>query len=87
MKAASTDDRFQDDKKGGPILTEGALSSRPSYWEDGAGGAHLPGKIGLGGAHLSGKMGPGGLDRRGAPKFYDTGKVGKSNADILMTMY
>ena len=51
MKAASTDDRFQDDNKGGPILTEGALSSRSSYREDGAGGP----------------------DRRGAPKFYDTG--------------
>ena len=28
MAVASTDDRFRDDKKGGPILTEGALSSR-----------------------------------------------------------
>ena len=46
----------------GPILTEGGLSSRPSSREDGAGGPHIPGK-----------MGPGGPDRRGAPKFYDTG--------------
>ena len=60
MKAASTDDRFQDYKKGpGPILTEGAylpshLTGRmgpggPSSREDGAGGAHLPGKMGRGG--------------------------------------
>ena len=62
MKAASTDDRFQDDKEGGPILTEGALSSR-----------YLTGRMGPGGAHLPGKMGPGGADRRWAPKFYDTG--------------
>ena len=26
-----------------------------------------------GGAHLTRKMGPGGPNRRGAPKFYDTG--------------
>ena len=74
MKAASTDDRFQDNKEGGPILTEGALSSRhltgrmgpggPSSREDRAGGAHLPSK-----------MGPGGPDRRGASKFYDNGRT------------
>ena len=58
MKAASTDDRFQDDKKGGPILTEGGLSSQPSYRKDGARGGHLPRR-----------MGPG-----GGPKFYDTGR-------------
>ena len=54
MKAASTDDRFQDDKKGGgPILTEGALSFRPSYREDGAEGAYLPGRMGPGGGASS----------------------------------
>ena len=60
MKAASTDDRFQDDKKGGPILTEGALSSRPSYREDGAGGGPSSQEDVAGGPHLPGKMGPGG---------------------------
>ena len=65
-----TDDRFQDDKKGGPILTERALSSRPSYRKDGAGGAHLPGK-----------MGPGGPDRRGAPKFFYTGITRQQRID------
>ena len=65
MKAASTDDRFQDDKKGGPILTEGGLSSQPSYRKDGAGGASSQ-EDGAGGPHLPSKMGP---DRRGAPKI------------------
>ena len=48
MKAASIDDRFQDDKKGDPILTEGAYHP-----------GHLTGRMGPG-AELPGRMGPGG---------------------------
>ena len=69
MKAASTDDCFQDDKKGGPILTEGALSSRPSYREDGAGGAHLPGRMGPGGPIFPVRWGRGGPIEGGSQNF------------------
>ena len=62
MKAASTDDRFQDDKKGGPIFTEGALSSWSSSQEDGARGPHLPGK-----------MGPGAQSKEGPQNFMTPG--------------
>ena len=63
MKAASTDDRFQDDKEGGPILTEGALSSR-----------YLTGRMGPGGAHLPSKMGPGGPIEGGPQNFMTPGQ-------------
>ena len=65
MKAASTDDRFQDDKKGDPILTEGALS----YREDGAGGAHLPGRMGPGGPIFPVRWGQGGPIEGGPQNF------------------
>ena len=74
MKAASTDDRFQDDKKGGPILTEGGIfpAILPGGWGPG-GPIHAPGRLedGAGGPPSSRSMGPGGGGRsKGGPQNF-----------------
>ena len=68
MKAASTDDHFQDDKKGGPILTEGPYL--PGHLTERMGpGGHLPGRMGPGGPIFPVRWGWGGLIEGGPQNF------------------
>ena len=75
MKAASTDDRFQDDKQGALFSQKRALSSRPSSREDGARGAHLPGRMGPGGPIFPVKWGRGAPIKGGPQNFMTPAKA------------